>query len=335
MRRGVTVWLKRCAIGLGGLLAALIISEFAVRFFAPHNIIPCPYDIDPRIGPRFRPNTQWMQLGATGEVRAVVKLNSRGLRCPEFDGRPRIMLIGDSFTWGAGVTQEKIFSSRLQSRLPKYQFVNYAMWAHAPAEYWAIYHFFKHEAKPVRVIVGFFEGNDFAARSAIVQKTGNRYVFVPYQPKSKWFASFRRFVDGRILWFLERRSQLFNWLKDAMYLRIFPPTPPQRSMDFAFDMLKGLADEARSDGVPVTVVIIPSPPGYAESFFPDQQFYTDGLIARLKAEQIAVVDLRTAMTERHRFFYSRDDRHFNEEGHRLTAEIICREVFADECPACD
>ena len=335
LRPNVLRRLVKLAIALVVLFpAAFLLGELVVRIFFPHNIVPCPYDIDPRIGPRFRPNSSWIQIGATGEVRAAVRLNSHGLRCPEFDSRPRVMLIGDSFTWGAAVPQEKIFGYLLQARLPQYQIVNYAMWAHAAPDYWAVYHYFKDEARPIRVIVGFFEGNDFVAESRIVKKTASGYVFVPYEPPSRTFAKVRRIVDGPLFWFLETRSQLFNWLKDALFLLLFPPQPQQFSLDFTFDMLKGLADEAGGDGVPVSIVIIPVPPEFPTQLWPGPQ-YTDALVRRLKQAGIQVVDLRPHMEDRQRFFFSRDDRHFNEEGHRMAAEVIFREVFAGGNPSRD
>ncbi|MGQ9663171.1 MAG: SGNH/GDSL hydrolase family protein [Kiritimatiellia bacterium] len=331
------VWLRRAKLALvfaGVVLGSMVGAEFVVRVFFPHNIVPCPYDIDPRIGPRFRPNSAWIQRGATGEVRAWVRLNSCGLRSPELDSRPRIMLIGDSFTWGAAVPQEKIFAYLLQAQLPQYQVVNYAMWAHAPPDYWAVYHYFKEEAKPVGVIVGFFEGNDFVASSRLVRKTDSGYFFVPYDPPSRTFAVLRRIADGRLLWFLETRSQLFNWLKDSFYLLFFPPHAPEFSLDFTFDMLKGLTDEAQADGVPVSILIIPVPPDFPAELWPGPA-YTDALVARLRAAGIHVVDLRPYLGDRQLFFFRNDDRHFNEEGHRIAAEVILREVFGSGNPSRD
>ena len=78
------------------------------------------YRYDPELGWKGKPN-------ASGTFRTVdfsswVQLNSRGLRAPEtaYKVRPqerRILVLGDSFTWGFGVNANERFTETLQSEL--------------------------------------------------------------------------------------------------------------------------------------------------------------------------------------------------------------------------
>lgn len=60
-----------------------------------------------------------------------IRLNSRGFRDRKHDertreGKKRVLLLGDSFTWGYGVEFDEIFFDRIQEKDPSYEFINIA-----------------------------------------------------------------------------------------------------------------------------------------------------------------------------------------------------------------
>lgn len=85
------------------------------------------WEYDPLLGWRHR-------AGASGEFRDGdlkfhVALNSRGLRDAEHaeartPGRPRALVLGDSFAWGFGVEQPARFSDLLEKSIPGAEIVN-------------------------------------------------------------------------------------------------------------------------------------------------------------------------------------------------------------------
>ena len=131
-------WFKVLAIaipsllGLSGMVALLIHQErlvisgnpFAIRLQEPpiyveepdHEISGQRYLFDPVLGWRNVPNYRANTFGHP------MSINSRGLRDREYpyekpSNTKRILVLGDSFTWGYGVGDQDIFTEDLERRL--------------------------------------------------------------------------------------------------------------------------------------------------------------------------------------------------------------------------
>ena len=118
---------------LASTLFAFVIGEFLVRLVVP--VVPATlddrsptfsmYEPHPVLGWRPRPNLSVR----SNRFDATFTTNSRGLRDGEHPlerspGVRRIVVLGDSFTWGWGVNNNQAFPQILESRLPRTEIVN-------------------------------------------------------------------------------------------------------------------------------------------------------------------------------------------------------------------
>lgn len=112
----------RAALLMAGLLATLALLEIGVRLLSPQDarrdeglFVP-----DPRRAFRLAPGFRGVEV--SHEFRVPIVVNSRGLRDREIplakapDTR-RILVLGDSFTYGSGVAGDETYPRRLESLL--------------------------------------------------------------------------------------------------------------------------------------------------------------------------------------------------------------------------
>jgi hypothetical protein len=109
-------WLQRLALMGGTFLLCVAISEFVLRLAGYGNVEI--YVPDPVLYWRLKPN----QDCYTKIDRKPVHINSRGTRGPEFQvPKPantlRILSLGDSKTFGWGLTETEAYSGRLEKLL--------------------------------------------------------------------------------------------------------------------------------------------------------------------------------------------------------------------------
>lgn len=101
----------------------LVVAEVILRVadFRDIRVIPeqfrLPYDHDPELG--------WYPVPGK-ETGLGDRINSIGLRDvePADEGRPTMLFVGDSFTYGNGVKVGERFSDLLRSELPQFRVVN-------------------------------------------------------------------------------------------------------------------------------------------------------------------------------------------------------------------
>lgn len=95
--------------------------------------------------------------------------NSQGFRDREHalapaGAGPRILALGDSFTWGAGVSYDDVFVTRLERRLrdvfKEAEIVNLAVPAWGPHEEFHLLKTYGIRFRPDLVMLNFFVGND-------------------------------------------------------------------------------------------------------------------------------------------------------------------------------
>lgn len=171
---------KYILIVLASLIAALIVSEVLLRVFAPRltiDTVPRPW-----LFPCFEKGTYyWLQLkknahctlrstaGAFAPVDVVT--NSLGLRSPEvIVPKPantiRILIIGDSFTFGWGVLEKESYPSLIekiiQQRYPnkKIEVINAGLPASGPSYYYLFLKNIGIRLEPDIIVVGFHTFTD-------------------------------------------------------------------------------------------------------------------------------------------------------------------------------
>jgi len=111
-----------CALGLG---------ELAARLFVPGWVPDQAYRIfwqyDPLLGWSHRPGVRGVHRHSDFAVQ--VEISSQGLRDREYPlervaGMRRMLLLGDSYTWGFGVDRDETWHERIEARRPGWELIN-------------------------------------------------------------------------------------------------------------------------------------------------------------------------------------------------------------------
>lgn len=120
-------WLGRSGLVLAGLCAGLVLAEGAARVLSPtpaaellgeptRDATPGLYWSDPVLGYVPVPGYDVAWPGPQGDVR--VRIAPEGYRLPApVPGQPRWIAVGDSYTMGVQVPEDRTFAARLGQRL--------------------------------------------------------------------------------------------------------------------------------------------------------------------------------------------------------------------------
>lgn len=153
--------LRRVGAVLLGCLLAVVAAELAVRTFVPQPLVTADlrYVEHPTIGFRIEPD-----LLVPGRFPA--RINALGLRGDEVpaarSGVERVLVLGDSFTYGAGVLTEQAFPQRLDAlaRDGGRRFINAGTPSYGTLRELAWLETFGDEIDPDELLLAVFAGND-------------------------------------------------------------------------------------------------------------------------------------------------------------------------------
>lgn len=147
------------------LVAVFVTGEVLCRMFFPD--IQLRYTHDPEALYFFEPNQKGIQILSNGLSSPPATINELGLRGSQLrqEGR-RILVLGDSFTFGAGVADEETFASRLDVILgEEVSVVNGGQPGYGLFQMEATLHRLVDVVKPEIVVVMIWQG-DFLRRPA-------------------------------------------------------------------------------------------------------------------------------------------------------------------------
>ena len=112
LRSPAREWAARIGLMFASLLLAVLLAEGLSRIFAP--ISDLRENIAQSTARRIRdfvaPGSVYRQV--SNEYDALTTITDKGHRAPAVDGNPDIVFIGDSFTFGYGLSDEQTFVSR-------------------------------------------------------------------------------------------------------------------------------------------------------------------------------------------------------------------------------
>ena len=131
-------WAKNLATMLMSIVVTLLLLEGAVRIFAPQELVASELFLSSQPGANpmqarsarraLQPNVRCRHR--SDEFDVAVRINSRGLRDVEHSlakppGVRRVLVLGDSFTFGYGVEENQRFSNLLARQLGAgWEFIN-------------------------------------------------------------------------------------------------------------------------------------------------------------------------------------------------------------------
>jgi hypothetical protein len=162
-----------------GIMASLLIMEAALRLFFPPNDCLEIAQPDSTIGWILRPNYSGVCVDSGGQSVMEITINSLGLRdtsvkMPKPRNTFRILILGDSMTFGAGV-KENLAYPRILERLfidgGKYlhiEVINSGVPGYGTGQEYLLYERLAESVQPDLVILGFFVGNDLADNLCLI-----------------------------------------------------------------------------------------------------------------------------------------------------------------------
>ncbi|MEM7050447.1 MAG: GDSL-type esterase/lipase family protein [Acidobacteriota bacterium] len=353
-------WTLFCA----ATVVALLTAEGALRLFAPvpYSIERSMYfEADPHTGFRLKPHGIGRYQGSIAAIANGLGMRDDEVTVEKADGVRRVLVIGDSFTVGAGVEQADAYPQLLERRLaaPDLEVVNAGVGGWGPYQY---RQFFEHRGgafAPDLVLVGFFVGNDtydprqsFAklptailgrriSRDAAASRWSGAKVLLTEHLHLGRLALTRSAPANR---HIERRDcgdfspQLLKIQRRRLRRNQRPPDAERRALMTAnLDHLTALAESARRGGAQVLLVLIPDEnqinPRLTTALPERAREGTDLdlpqalLRPALEARQLPYVDLLSAFRDDPRCLYL-NDTHWNVAGHHLAAELLAAEVRA-------
>ena len=309
-------------------------------------------------------------VGAFPDVE--VKTNSNGLRNPEITKEKpattkRVLFIGDSFTMGWGVPEDKAYPrlaeelARQMAPTTNLEFINAGFTGAGPSGYYLFLKYFGLEFKPDAIVIGTYVGNDITARrdiewtktdatglpevvrskSSYIDSQGNiRYKNTPFKYKIPLLRNSHLFVY-LVDHLIPQSLTLPDHLKTSYLLCLFKPNCTEQDTAKAevkrlFAGMKRLADDA---GIPILVVLIPAEFQVNENMrlkydirVPltpnDQRRPNEELMGWFKENGIPSLDLLPVFQNNNDLMlYFEQDDHFNPLGHALAATAIAPAVL--------
>ena len=170
------------------ILITFCLGELAFRFFKP---MPTYSTLKHQAGGYYKEsefNTFTILENYSGEFTSnddskktvEITTNSQGFRntIPSINSEKKILILGDSYTFGVYIEDENTYSSRLSkliNKKHKYEVINAGFASgHTPDQQYSWFsNFIKNNGCPEIVILGFFLGNDFAVNQKYWKEKNN------------------------------------------------------------------------------------------------------------------------------------------------------------------
>lgn len=241
-----------------------------------------------------------------------VRTNALGFRGPEVGpkqpGEYRIVVLGDSMTFGPGVADERIYTTLLERRLPGSRVINLAVEGYNVLQYKAVLEEVGLALEPDLVLVALFPVNDFEMDTYEVNVRVAEGGLVPGEPWHQSLYVYRAYlhkVEYAARKLLRRAAAAApdsGWQRNTAALRQITAAP-----------------------VPVLVALLPHTKG-----FETQRAMFARIEAWCAAEGVRCLNLLDIFRARRvvdgELVLNRIDAHGNAEYHRLLAELIAPQL---------
>lgn len=342
--------MRTASLALAGASMLFTVGIFEIGLRAAQPIAPVAtplvsfHQSDPVIGWRGRPGIT-LRFVQRPDFDVVVSHDAEGFRRsepPRPDGATeRVLMLGDSFTWGWGVGQGEVFTDVLQTRLaPRIAIYNRGVNGVGTAQEYLLLRSELARRSFRHVVLLFFE-NDL--RDNVSPKQGRRPYFELVggeleprnQPPAPLLGPVRRFLTShsRVFQLVDlQRMMLHAGREDpdgAVHDRNDHEVDPQKlpGAEVTARLLAEIRDLCAAEGARFTLVYVPHASELARLPSPNPEIralriWLDRVAAR---EGLTVVDLAPAFHAEtdhgQQLIYSRDE-HWTPAGHHLAAEVL-------------
>jgi len=340
----VTTLTFRAAIAGLSLVLGLGAAETLVRLFMPQDVrLLAPwYESHPVYRFRHYPNLDDERMWGN---RYRVRTNSHGVRADheepyESPAETRIVVHGDSLTFGVGVEHEETFVQRTQRsltlRFGAVDVLNLGVSAHGPDQEYLL---FLEEGRKYSTricAIAVWLDNDLdavAATHVAFRLDGDRLAFIPYEPplyKKMAETAPYRWLASRSHLLLLARFNLFDAPILAREIAVREAGSP--SLPLAMAIYRDFVTAVRNEGAVPLIVLMPSREQIAERRalhteppFASSVMLREALLRFCAASAVTCVDTLDRFAQPDLPFDSLfipGDGHFSAVGHRVIADAL-------------
>lgn len=337
-------WMVNLSLIVVGILVFLLISELALMIFFPHlkptgHMKGTFYEYDSTLGWKGVPNASG--VFSTAAFTMNVTLNSKGLRDNKDysynkpDNVTRIIVLGDSFTWGVGVNNSRIFTEFLENKLGKVEVINTGHVGYCTAQEFL---FLKYEGvnySPDLIILLFCE-NDLIGNVATttgyyprpafaIDENDNIFLTNVPLPEISLFNKIKAYLTyhSHLSYFVYERLQ-----KSRSMRKILAPIgliqkgyiSDEKEIQYTWRLEYALLNEINNISNNKLIIVAISDEGNKLSEFCNENgIYFLNLQPEFEKQTLKGKQLLIPI-----------DLHWNEDGHRLAAELIYNKLIEEE-----
>jgi lysophospholipase L1-like esterase len=349
---------NNAALAVVSLLLCLLAVEAGYRIFDPfpyisqnestHTEFGNLSEYDQLLGWRGVPSAQAEFI--TSNSRTWLKNNQQGFRDIEHpeagSGKPAMVFLGDSFTWGYEVSFEEMFVNRLRARLPQFEIYNLSHRGYGTDQELLTFKSWKHPGQVSRVILMMSE-NDVEDNNSDYGSGKPKPAFrlingqlaltgTPVPALESWTAPppAEKFAETRKTKFIEffLRSHLIH---DVAYRILLhrqaieehePPShlPAGNELTVTFHILQELKKETAARKAELIVFFIPSKREIEH--FENSAPYQIALAELCSRLAITYYDLAPEFKKVRLRSYYRQGMHWNPHGNKVAADAIYRRL---------
>jgi len=372
---------KKIILLTGAIFIVFFLAEFTISIFKPQITYKKAMEYsnkcfknDDLLPFTLEKNCTSKMKNIWGDYDTKYTINKQGYRGKDFQlekevYKKRILFLGDSFTFGLGVSDEKIFPNLVEEIINKkqlkydYESINAAYAASfSPDSYYLYFKKRGFTLSPDLIIVAFFVWNDIADLSETDWiKTDNAGL------PEKIISSSSVITDGKLVNVNIKPEYKIPYLRDSnlfvLFFQLFKNLFPRRNMiqndipkrdlywgctmssacihmfrpeeEKTYKVIKAMKELADTNSIPIVFVLIPVDyqlyPEAAVKYAnlikmdtKDKQFIQNRLSTKLQEMSIPFLDLYPIFENQKNkgYPYFKNDAHFNETGHQITAEAI-------------
>lgn len=201
---------------LASLSLSLLIAELLLKWFWPQPYLYPRFAYSAELGHTCYPNTRYEHHDADTSI--YYQTNALGWRgnLPEEGARKRLLLLGDSYTFGMGVNDGQEFASLLaQSLSDSVEVLNLGVPGWGLSQEIRQFYMLAEELKPAMVLICFFHNDladNFRNKVSYVDEEGA----VRFAPATFNGNMLKRFLSKSMI----QKSQLYNLLRLTLYNRV-------------------------------------------------------------------------------------------------------------------